>query len=435
MNNQRTDNSKNEKQYLSVSALNKYLYYKFDNDLNLKNVYIKAEISNVRFSKGILYFVLKDNESEIDGLMFGNVYNSLNFKPEDGMTVLVNGPITLYVKRGTYSITCWSMEQVGLGEAYLNFLMLKDKLLKEGLFEEDKKLPIPKYPKNIGLITSGNGDAINDVISTINKRYPYPHIYLYPAIVQGADAPSSLIYQVNHANEDGLCDVLIIARGGGSLEDLSCFNDEELARTIFNSKIPTISGVGHEADFTICDFVASRRAPTPTGAAVLATPDKMDLYNGIIQKRQNMSKQIVSILTNKYNQYKMLTMRPGLAHFEDYLNNLMNKVDSLTKRCKSCSPQARIKNNLSELDYLLNLLNKNYSNLIENKNNHFMHDINKLIILNPLNLMDKGYSLIYQENHLITSIDEVDQQKELKTLLKDGEIISTIQKINKKEED
>ena len=267
--------------YLSVSALNKYLYYKFDNDLNLRSIYLKAEISNVRLSKGILYFVLKDNESEIDGLMFGQTYQKLKFKPVDGMTVLVNGKVGLYVKRGTYAITVSEMEQAGLGEAYLKFELLKEKLLKEGLFDESKKLPIPKFNEKIGVITSGTGDAMHDIFSTIKKRFPLSEIVFYPAIVQGNDAPQSLINAIKLANLENKVSVLIIARGGGTIEDLSCFNDEQLARTIFASKIPTISGVGHEADFTICDFVSSRRAPTPTGAAVIATPDKNELLNYI----------------------------------------------------------------------------------------------------------------------------------------------------------
>ena len=245
--------------YLTVSALNKYLYYKFDNDLNLRNIYLKAEISNIRLSKGILYFVLKDNESEIDGLIYSQILQKLKFEPKDGMTVLVSGKVGLYVKRGTYAITVSEIEQVGLGEAYLKFQYLKEKLLKEGLFDEDKKLPIPRFNERIGVITSGTGDAVHDIVSTIKRRFPLSQIVFYPAIVQGEDAPHSLIKAIKKANEEKLANVLIIARGGGTIEDLSCFNDEDLARAIFNSSIPTISGVGHEADFTICDFVSSRR--------------------------------------------------------------------------------------------------------------------------------------------------------------------------------
>ena len=286
--------SNSNNKYLTVAALNKYLYYKFDNDLNLRDIYLKAEISNIRLSKGILYFVLKDNESEISGLMYGQTLQKLKFKPTDGMTVLVNGRVTLYPKRGTYNITVFEMDQVGLGEAYLNFIQLKEKLLKEGLFDEDKKLPIKRFNQTIGIITSSTGDAVHDILSTIKRRFPLSEVLFYPAIVQGDDAPKSLINAIKKANFDKKADVLIIARGGGSLEDLSCFNDEELARTIFASSIPTISGVGHEADFTICDFVSSRRAPTPTGAAVIATPDQNELLTYI--------DNLVNRLTYNYKQ-------------------------------------------------------------------------------------------------------------------------------------
>lgn len=415
-----------ESKYLSVSALNKYLYYKFDNDLNLRNLYIKAEISNVRLSKGILYFVLKDNESEIDGIMFSNVLNTLKFEPMDGMTVLVNGQVTLYPKRGTYSVRVFSMDQVGLGEAYLNFLMLKEKLMNEGLFDEEKKLAIPVFPKAIGLITSGTGDAMHDVISTIDKRYPLAKVYLYPAIVQGEDAPRSLINQINKANRDGIVDVIIIARGGGSLEDLSCFNDEELARTIFESMIPTISGVGHEADFTICDFVSSRRAPTPTGAAVIATPNISDIYNDLLNKKQLLASSMKAIFSDKVNQYKMISMKPAFSNFAHRFDEVENRLNSLTSRLKTLSPVNRIENSMNELSYMVESLNKNYISYINDIEYHFNKDINKLIILNPLNLMDKGYSLTYQDDKLIKDINEIDENKILKTVLKNGTIESKI---------
>lgn len=419
-----------ESKYLSVSALNKYLYYKFDNDLNLRNLYIKAEISNVRLSKGILYFVLKDNESEIDGIMFSNVLNTLKFEPMDGMTVLVNGQVTLYPKRGTYSVRVFSMEQVGLGEAYLNFLMLKEKLMNEGLFDEEKKLAIPTFPKAIGLITSGTGDAMHDVISTIDKRYPLAKVYLYPAIVQGEDAPRSLINQINKANRDGIVDVIIIARGGGSLEDLSCFNDEELARTIFESMIPTISGVGHEADFTICDFVSSRRAPTPTGAAVIATPNISDIYSDLLNKKQLLASSMKAIFSDKVNQYKMVCMKPAFSNFVHRFDEVENRLNSLTSRLKTLSPVNRIENSMNELSYMVESLNKNYISYIDKVEYRFNKDINKLIILNPLNLMDKGYSLTYQDDKLIKDINEIDENKMLKTVLKNGTIESKIININ-----
>lgn len=415
-----------DNKYLTVSALNKYLYYKFDNDLNLRNIYLKAEISNIRLSKGILYFVLKDSESEIDGLMFSQAQYKLKFKPEDGMTVLVSGRVGLYVKRGTYSITVNEMEQYGLGEAYLKFEQLKEKLLKEGLFDDSKKLPIPRFSNKIGVITSGTGDAMHDIFSTIKKRFPLSEIVFYPVIVQGADAPKSLISAIKQANYENVCDVLIIGRGGGSMEDLSCFNDEELARCIFASKIPTISGVGHEADFTICDFVSSRRAPTPTGAAVIATPDKAELLeyiDGCVNRLKYYYKQT---LINKYNSYANLTSRYNENTFLKKISELASRVDYFDKQLKLLSPMRIIDNNLDKLSNLNDKLNDQYNIILKNKNVMIDHYIDKLIILNPLNLMKKGYSITYKNNKAISSVKDLDVNDNITVKFQDGEVSANV---------
>ena len=418
-------------QYLSVSALNKYLYYKFDNDLNLRNVYLKAEISNIRLSKGILYFVLKDNESEINALMYESILRTLNFKIEDGMTVLVQGKVGLYHKRGTYSITVAKMEAIGLGEAYLNFLKLKDKLLKEGLFNEEYKKKIKKFNHRIALITSSTGDARHDVESTVMKRYPLAEVVLYPALVQGADAPKSLIAALNACNNDASCDCIIIARGGGSIEDLSCFNDEELARCIFDSAIPVISGVGHEADFTICDFVADLRAPTPTGAAVLASPDMNDLYKEINQLNANLVQYVKNKLIDSFNKLESLRNAYVLQNFNNNLENLLFKVDNLYKRIINLSPINAINHNLEILEKHNNNLNTIINKTLDLNTYRLDNNINKLILLNPLNIMSKGYTITYQDDKVVTKIDDVDKDKELKTKILGGEIISSIQNLKK----
>lgn len=416
--------------YLSVSALNKYLYYKFDNDLNLRSIYLKAEISNVRLSKGILYFVLKDNESEIDGLMFGQTYQKLKFKPVDGMTVLVNGKVGLYVKRGTYAITVNEMEQAGLGEAYLKFELLKEKLLKEGLFDESKKLPIPKFNEKIGVITSGTGDAMHDIFSTIKKRFPLSEIVFYPAIVQGNDAPQSLINAIKLANLENKVSVLIIARGGGTIEDLSCFNDEQLARTIFASKIPTISGVGHEADFTICDFVSSRRAPTPTGAAVIATPDKNELLNYIDNLDNRLLYNYKQLLIKKFNDFSNISSRYTEKNYLNKINELYNKVENLNKQLSLLSPVKIISDNENKLSMLNNNLNVVYNNIINKNDINVNHYIDKLILLNPLNLMKKGYSIIYKDNKVITSVGLLDINDEITVKFQDGNINAKVTRKN-----
>lgn len=427
--------NKSDIKYLSVSALNKYLYYKFDTDLNLRNVYLKAEISNVRFSKGILYFVLKDSESEINAIMFSSLMERLNFKVEDGMTVLVCGKVSVYPKRGTYSITVNQIEAVGLGQAYLQFLALKEKLLKEGLFDEQYKKEIPYFNHKIGLITSGTGDAMHDVISTVNRRYPLSEVILYPAIVQGSDAPKSLINAINKANEEAICDCLIICRGGGTIEDLSCFNDEELARCIFDSAIPTISGVGHEQDFTICDFVASRRAPTPTGAAVIATPDMADLFRNLENKAISLKNSIKTKLTNCFNEYNNLRNSYALVSFPSIIDRKLENVISIEKRLESLKPINKIDNYLNNLNNIDDNINRIYSNKLNNLEYNLKTRIDKLILLNPLNIMSKGYSVTFQDEKVISNIDLVDKNKKLETKVLGGKIISTINELIKENEE
>lgn len=419
-----------ENKYLTVSALNKYLYYKFDNDLNLRCVYLKAEISNVRLSKGILYFVLKDKDSEIDGLMFSNALLKLNFEPKDGMTVLVSGKVGLYIKRGTYAITVMTMENAGIGEAYLQFELLKEKLSKEGLFDESKKLPISKFNKRIGVVSSSTGDAMHDIISTINKRFPLSEIILYPAIVQGTDAPKSLIAAIQKANIENVVDVIIIARGGGTIEDLSCFNDEELARTIFTSTIPTISGVGHETDFTICDFVASRRAPTPTGAAVLATPDKNDLLIQIDNLKNRLILNYKQSLIVKFNKYNTIISNNSFKNYINIFDNLNEKINIIKKHLLLLSPYEKLNNYNNKLNNNLKILNNSFINIINDKDKTLSTCIDKLIILNPLNVMQKGYSIVYKEHNAISSIESLNIDDVIDVRLYDGEIEAKI--INKR---
>ena len=256
--------------------------------------------------------------------MFSNYVDSLPFSPKDGLKVLAKCSLQLYQKKGTYSLLVTNMREDGIGALYQNFLQLKEKLSKEGLFNIEHKKKIPEYPENIGLVTSSTGDAMHDVVSTISKRYPIACVYLYPALVQGTDAPTSIINAIEKANREKRVDVLIVARGGGSIEDLSCFNDEKLARVIYNSEIPIISGVGHEADFTICDFVSDERAPTPTGAAVRATKDK----NIIIQELNTLSERISSLtkrlLDTQINEYKQIVKNLELQNqaYNDVIDSL-----------------------------------------------------------------------------------------------------------------
>lgn len=423
-----------EIKYITVAAINRYIQYKFESDVNLQLVYLKAEISNVRLSKGILYFVLKDDEAEIEALMFQNYASRLNFAPQDGLTVLVSGKVSVYPKRGRYSFQVMTMEKAGLGEAYLEFLRLKDSLAKEGLFAVERKLALPKMSEAIGVITSPTGDALHDVVSTIQKRFPIAQIYLYPALVQGLDAPKSLIKALNKCISENLVDVIIICRGGGTVEDLSCFNDEALARTIFASPIPTVSGVGHEQDYTICDFVASYRAPTPTGAAVSITKDKSELFALLDSFAKQLKAAMRHQLINAFNDYQALISSYGLKNFPQILEARLIELNQLKQRLLTQSPLKLINDYDSQNYQLTERLQRSISLFMDYKNADIAQLIDKLIILNPLNLMKKGYAVTYQKGKLITSSKDLSREEHLRVLYHDGELEAKILNIKKNEE-
>ena len=442
------------KRYLSVTAINRYLNAKIDSDTNLKNMPIQGEISNARISKGHLYFVLKDEYSEISAIMFSNNVQGLDFKVEDGMKVIVRASLQLYEKKGTYSLLVYEMKEFGMGLLYQEFLKLKEKLSKEGLFDESHKKPIPKYSEKIGLITSATGDAKNDVVSTISKRFPLATIYLYPALVQGADAPSSIIDAINRMEEDGLVDVCIIARGGGSFEDLSCFNDEELARTIYNASTPIVSGVGHEPDFTICDFVSDLRAPTPTGAAVLVTENKEVILTNLANYRLRTSDLIFKMIESKDNLLENALNSHYFKNFGDYLAKYELKLAEAINHLDLNSPLTKVNSQIEKIEFLdkrlenINLISKidTYQKQISDNKTKinscvkqviYKHEkdllslVDKTIILNPLNLISKGYSITYKDDKVVTSVKEVNNNEIIKTKLIDGEIISIVKEVEK----
>lgn len=442
-----------ENKHLTVTALNKYIGYKFDTDIHLQNVLVKGEISNFRISNGHLYFSLKDEESEIRAIMFAGAARSLRFVPTDGMKVLVTAQVSVYLKGGSYNLNVSKIEEIGLGELYLRFLQLKDKLDKEGLFDQSKKKQIPEYVKSISVITSETGDAFKDIVSTIQKRFPLTKVYLYPTLVQGMEAPKSIIKALNKANKDKLGDVILLARGGGSFEDLNCFNDEQLARVIFSSDIPVVTGIGHEADFTISDFVSDKRAPTPTGAAVLVTKDQYLIAKDLNEKNTLLKYYYKKILEQKFYELQSTINRHYFKNFIDIIEQKEKQLDNLIYNLNIQSPIKVIEKNLEYLSSLNSrLVNYNIVGKIEEKekyildrtrlvNNYYLQIINrleisfennlsKMIAINPLNLLKKGYALTYQDNKLITNVEEVNISKEIMIKYHDGEVIT--KPINKK---
>ena len=448
------NNELKQAKFLSVSALNRYLSYKFDMDVHLQTVYLEGEISNFKISGKHMYFSIKDEYSEISAMMFYPNNSRLDFEVKDGMVVQLVGKVGVYEKRGTYSIVVNKMIQAGIGLLYQNFIDLKDKLQNEGLFDQRFKKKIPEFPNTIGVITSATGEAINDILSTLKKRMPLVKIVLYPAQVQGSDAPKDLIRALKLAYLNNEIDCLIIGRGGGSFEDLSCFNDEELARCLFQAPFPTISAVGHEGDYTICDFVASLRAPTPTGAAMLAVKNQEDIIENVnILKQRLISSTRVyfSKIEKNLNYYQNSY---GIAQFDQIIANLANKSNVLIEKLKQHSPIHLLEKKNEQLQNNLNYMKLYFSRYLENLNNSYHKDIEclsvsyqenlekydlkleqycqKMILLNPLNLMKKGYSIVYQDENVISSVKKIDKNKNIKIKLFDGEIDTKI--INVKEE-
>lgn len=396
-----------EERYLTVTALTKYIKYKFDHDHHLEEVLLEGEISNFKHnSRGHFYFTLKDDNASISVTMFSTFAKTVKFEPQDGMKVFVKGNVTVYEPSGTYQINIREMKSDGVGDLYLAFQKLKEELSKEGYFDPKYKKALPRFPKFIGVITSPTGAAIRDIINTIGRRYPLAQVILYPAIVQGDDAKNDIVKQIKKANSDGICDVLIVGRGGGSIEDLWAFNERVVALSIFESKIPIISAVGHEVDFTIADFVADMRAATPTAAAELATPS-LDMLKGNVGYYVDfMTKHIKTILSNA---------RLNLANMDRRIEN-GNPMESLKYK----------KNMLSEYNKRMNLL---IQRLLMTKLSEYKLLSSKLETLNPLSIMDKGYSISSVDDKIITDVLSVNVGDKMVTKMKNGEIRSVITEV------
>lgn len=417
--------------YLTIGAITRYLKAKIDTDTNLQKVYLKGEISNFKaHTSGHFYFSLKDETSKINAIMFRSNAIKVPFKPIDGTKVLVTGRISLYEAMGSYQIYVDEMIEDGVGNLYVAFEQLKEKLNKEGLFKEEHKKQIPKVPKKVGVITASTGAAIRDILTTIKRRFPICETILFPTLVQGENAKEDIVKNITKAQDYDL-DVLIVGRGGGSIEDLWPFNEEIVARAIYNSKIPVISAVGHEVDFTIADFVADLRAPTPTAAAELAVPNLTDLIkeinnykiriNEAINKKVNYQKLYLESIKNSYVIKNPMIMyenkKQSLDLMSDKLTNLIyNLIDSNKNKI----------NNLSK-SYVLT----NPKLLYKDKQIEIKNIITKLELLNPLNILSRGYSITYLDDKALKSVKNINKNDTLKIKLTDGIIESKV--INVKE--
>lgn len=394
---------------LSVGEVNNYVKKLVENDFILKNLNVKGEISNLKFhSSGHIYFSLKDENSKVNCIMFKNNAVNLDFRLEEGMKVEIKARLGVYHKEGTYQLYCENIKKAGIGELFEEFHKLKKELSEEGIFDEKYKRALPKFPKRIGIITARTGAAVRDIINVIQRRNKFLDIILYPAKVQGENAADSIIEGIRYFNNEKSVDVIILGRGGGSIEELWAFNNRYLAYEIFNSRIPTVSAVGHEVDFTISDFVSDMRAPTPSAAGELVSPSLQEMINDLVNKKEFLHRAI---------DRKFL--------------NSKRDVDLLYKGLKGNNPKHIIEKRIKEVNSLEEKLNFLGKRKIDKAKDELIALNSILQTLNPLNTLERGYSVIMdKEDKVINEVSELKKNDMVKVIMKDGSVNIDIKIIN-----
>ena len=382
----------------SVTELNNYIKNLFENNRTLTSVSIRGEISNfVNHRSGHLYFSLKDAEGQIRAVMFRARASTLKFMPESGMKVVVHGSVTVYPRDGSYQIYVSTMQPDGIGALYLAYEQLKAKLAEEGLFDEQYKKVIPFVPRRIGVITSPTGAAVRDIINVTGRRFPGADLYIYPALVQGEGAEQSLVKALDYLDNSRFCDVIIIGRGGGSIEDLWAFNSESLARRIFAARTPIISAVGHETDFTICDFVADLRAPTPSAAAEIAVPDKRDLALRIDSYNERLANALIRRVERARERLDRLALYTDKSRI---LSSIVSKRQSI----KHLEEKSR---------FLLN-------GALDRAREALAQNAAKVNALSPLSTISRGYSVAEKDGKVVKSIYELNVDDSISLRVADG---------------
>ena len=396
---------------LSITQLNEYIRSKLDGDPVLGGIAVRGEISNYKvYPSGHHYFTLKDEAASLKCVMFKGSAMRLRFRPENGMKVIAMGKITVYPRDGVYQLYCSAMAMDGIGDLYAAFEQLKKKLAAQGLFDPSHKITIPKYPETIGIVTSSAGAAIHDMLRILRKRYPLTQVRLLPVRVQGAEAPGEIAAAIRYANYHKLADLLIVGRGGGSIEDLWAFNDERVAYAIYESDIPVISAVGHEPDVTISDFVADLRAATPSNAAELAVPDQDAL-------RQNLDSMAMSMAASLNRQMKGARQHLGILAASPALQ----------------SPTGYVEQRRKSLELLQNRLISAESRNVENKKRRFVGSVAKLDAMSPLKVLTRGYALIRTDRgEVLKSVHQVNSGDRIRVNLSDGKLSAAV--IDKEEE-
>ncbi|MCR4669724.1 MAG: exodeoxyribonuclease VII large subunit [Saccharofermentans sp.] len=396
----------------SVSALGNYIKDRVYNDPTLSSVEVTGEISKiVVYTSGHAYFVLKDEEAVINSVMFRGNYMGLDFIPEDGQMVTVKGRIDYYSVNGRLQLICNSMSLAGSGNLYEQYKKLYSKLEKEGLFLQSAKKPLPILPSKIGVITSAQGAVIHDIVNTLRRRNPHFNLVLYPSAVSGPQCPSDVISGIRYFLDTCPVDVIIIARGGGSYEDLYGFNDENLARAVYNCSIPVVSGIGHDNDYTILDYVADIRAHTPTAAAEIVMPKIEDLENDIANCRISMDIAIRNSIDARRKELDMLRNHKALY-----------------------SPVAYVDKQKEQLSNLINQLNSNMNLNVKNYRGEFDSVYSSLIALGPQNVLKRGYSIVTYNNRAVDSVDKIETGSEITINMSDGDFGAKVMTVNKKED-
>lgn len=441
--------------YLTVTALTKYISKKFIFDPYLERVYVVGEISNFRLRPRHQYFSIKDDSAKIEAVMFQSNFQKIKFKPENGMKVLVTGRVEVYEQTGEYQINIENMQPDGVGALYQAYEQLKNKLSQEGIFDHPKR-PLVKFPRRIAVITSPSGAVIRDIITTTRRRYPIVQLVLFPAEVQGEYAKDSLVKRLYEVNERGDFDTIIIGRGGGSIEDLWPFNEEEVARAIAASKIPVISSVGHETDTTLADLAADVRAATPTAAAELATPVLADEILKIKDYQVRIIKAMKRIIQFQEDRLTKINQSYIFLQPERLYDKFIQKIDLLesmlhgamfkifqnakqgemvwTQKLYNLNPKGLIENNQNKILNLSDHLIDSTKKLIVKKEQHYIRANHALTLLNPLTVMGRGFSYVTDDSDqqkVVKSVDDIALHDKLNIHLKDGEVTVGVQEIRK----
>ena len=394
-----------EKQILSVGQINEYIKGRLDNDPGLRNIAIRGELSNYKiYPSGHHYFTIKDNTGAMKCVMFKSSAQRLRFRPENGMQVIAMGSVTVYVRDGVYQLYCTGLVLDGVGDLYAAFEQLKNKLAAQGLFDPAHKKPLPKFPGTIGIVTSAAGAAVHDMLRILRKRYPLTQVKLLPVRVQGAEAPAEIAGAIYYANQHRLADLLIVGRGGGSMEDLWCFNDEMVARAIYDSRIPVISAVGHEPDVTISDFAADLRAATPSNAAELAVPDQDALRQTLDDLQNAMAVAMQAKIDRAGERLTNLSGRPVLK-----------------------SPLASFEGRRKALELLENRLLAAQSGTVAKNRQRFVAQVSKLDAMSPLKVLTRGYAMVAKEDgQIVRSVSDVKPKDPIAVRVSDGTIVATV---------